>query len=415
MEVQFEREALFKEVWETPMRTLATKYGLSDNGLRDICHALAIPVPPRGHWAKRAAGHAVSAPTLLSSTGPTSYTFRTLQRESLLPPNKELIAWLSEQLAFEGDQANKVVVAPELIRPHPLVHKTAQALAEYRRKLEVSRKRAEAPPKPRDRWQPDFSGFSKPSWRDYVDKGYIELHGEVLPLRVSLEVTDRALRLWDALIKACINRKMNISLGKGRLLVSERGITVELRMSERLIRTVLPTKGMSDIDILFKRNIRHESSGELRIFVDGFGAEWKAEDDSKCKLEDRLNIVLSRIHSKVKLRLDREAEWAERDRLEQLARERRELERQALAEQQRLQEVERQRRADLVAEAENWKHVAVVRDYIDAVRRLATDTMLSYESKVALNAWIAWAEHAADAMDPLTSRVQITFRKPHKT
>ena len=405
MDIQFEREALFKEVWEVPMRTLAAKYGLSDNGLRDICHALAIPVPPRGHWAKKAAGHAVSAPALPSSTGPASYTFRTLQRESLLPPNKELIAWLSEQLAFEADHVNKVAVAPELIRPHPLVRQTAHALAEYRRKLEASRKRAESPSKSRHRTQPDYSAFSKPSWRDYVDKGYIELHGEVLPLRVSLEAADRALRLWDALIKACINRKMDVSHGKGRLLVAERGITVELRISERLVRTALPTKGMSEIDILFKRNIRHESSGELRIFVDGFGSEWKVEDDSKGKLEDKLNAVLSRIHSTVKLRLDREAEWAERDRLEQIARERRELERQALAERQRLQDLERQRRVDLVAEAENWKRAAVVREYIDAVRRRSVDTTHSDETKTALDAWIAWAEDAADTMDPLENRV----------
>lgn len=405
MEIQFEREALFREVWETPMRTLAAKYGLSDNGLRDICHAMTVPVPPRGHWAKKAAGHAVLMPALPPATGSTSYRFRPIQRASLLPPNEELVAWLSERLAFEADQANKVSVAPELKYPHPLVRQTIKALDKYRLKLEASRKRAEAPPKPHDRGLPDFSAFSKPNWREYLEKGYVELPGNVLPLRVSLEVTDRALRLWDALIKACINRKMDISLGKDRLLVAERGITAELRMSERLIRTALSTKGMSEIDILFKRNIRHESSGELRIFVGGFGTEWKAEDDSKGKLEDRLNIVLSRIHSKVKLRLDREAEWAERDRLEQVARERRELERQELAERQRLQEVERQRRADLVAEAENWKRVAVVRDYIEAVRRLSTDTMLSYESKVALNAWIAWAEHAADAMDPLASRV----------
>lgn len=405
MEVEFQREALFKEVWETPMRTLAAKYGLSDNGLRDVCHALAIPVPPRGHWAKKAAGHTVLVPAPPPTTGPTNYICRIVQQEPVLPPDKELIAWLAEQLAFEADRSNKVVVTGELIRPHPLVRQTAQAVTEYRRKLEASRKRAESPPKPRDRWQPDFSAFSRPSWREYVDKGYIELDGDVLPLRVSLNLTDRALRLWDALIKACVDRKMAISLGKDRLLVAERGITVELRMSERVIRTALPTKGMSEIDILFKRNVRHDSSGELRIFVGGFGSDWKAEDDSKGKLEDKLNVVLSRIHSTVKLRIEREAEWAERDRLEQITRERRERERLALAERQQLQEIERQRCADLIAEAESWKRAAIVREYIVAVRIRLADTLLSAGSRAALDDWIRWAEHAVDAMDPLTRRV----------
>jgi hypothetical protein len=405
VEIQFEREALFKEVWETPMRTLAAKYGLSDNGLRDICHALEIPAPPRGHWAKKAAGHTVFTPALPPTNRPTTYSFRTIQRESLLPPNEELAAWLSERLTFEADQANKVIVESELTRPHPLVRQTIKILDEYRRNLEASKKRAEAPPKPRDRWQPDFSAFGRPSWREYLSKGYIELHGEALPLRVSLDAADRALRLWDALIKACIDRKMEISLGKNRLLVAERHVNLELRMSERLVRTVLSTKGMSETDILFNRNIHYESTGELRIFVYCLGTEWKAADDAKGKLEDRLNTVLARIHSEAKLSLDATAERAERDRLERLEGERRELEQQAEAERQRLAEVERQRIAALVAEAENWKRVTVVREYVEAIKMFVLETNLPTESKAPLDTWIAWAEQAANSIDPMTNRV----------
>lgn len=131
MEFQFERKALFKKVWETPIRTLAAKHRLSDNGLRDICHTLTIPVPPRERWAKKAAGHQVSLPVLPPLIGPESYTFRSKQREFLHSPNKEFAAWLSEKLAFDADQANMIVVAPALIRLHPFVRQTVQALAEY--------------------------------------------------------------------------------------------------------------------------------------------------------------------------------------------------------------------------------------------------------------------------------------------
>lgn len=405
MVIQFERAALFKEVWETPMRTLAAKYGLSDIGLREICHSLAIPTPPRGHWAKKAAGHAVIVPLLPSTTGPSSYSFRPLQGKSLLPPNEELVAWLADRLAFEAAQENKVIVAPELTRPHPLVRQTAKTLSEYRRNLEVSRKRAEAPPSPGNQGQPDFSAFSMPSWREYLSKGHIELPGDVLPLRVSLDGADRALRLWDALIKACIDRKMDISLGERRLLVSERGVTLELRLSERLVRTVLPSKGISQMDILFNRHIQYEPTGELRIFVGGIGTEWKAMDDAKGKLENRLNVVLSRIHSEVKLRLDAYAERAERRRLEKIEEEKRQLERQAQAERQRLEEVEQKRLAALVAEAESWKSATIVREYVEAVRNSVAVTSISNESKAALEEWIAWADRAVDMIDPLGRRL----------
>lgn len=55
----FERKALYEEVWSTPLSTLGPRYGLSDNGMRKICQAMNIPLPPAGHWAKVAAGKPV--------------------------------------------------------------------------------------------------------------------------------------------------------------------------------------------------------------------------------------------------------------------------------------------------------------------------------------------------------------------
>jgi hypothetical protein len=69
----FEREQLFGEVWATPVKTLATKYGLSDVGLRKICVALDVPLPPRGYWAALAAGKTISMPVLHETLLPTKY------------------------------------------------------------------------------------------------------------------------------------------------------------------------------------------------------------------------------------------------------------------------------------------------------------------------------------------------------
>jgi hypothetical protein len=50
------REELYQQVWETPMSHLGEKYGISGNGLKKICDRLNVPYPPRGYWAKLAAG-----------------------------------------------------------------------------------------------------------------------------------------------------------------------------------------------------------------------------------------------------------------------------------------------------------------------------------------------------------------------
>ena len=69
----FERQQLFDEVWATPVAKLAKGYGLSDVGLRKICVALDVPLPPRGYWQKLAAGKTIPKPVLQETTAKTTY------------------------------------------------------------------------------------------------------------------------------------------------------------------------------------------------------------------------------------------------------------------------------------------------------------------------------------------------------
>lgn len=59
-----QREVLYKEVWETPMLTLAPKYGVSGVFLRRVCVRLGIPCPPRGYWARKQSGQRLNIPPL---------------------------------------------------------------------------------------------------------------------------------------------------------------------------------------------------------------------------------------------------------------------------------------------------------------------------------------------------------------
>ena len=42
------REELYRQVWMTPTSRLGTQYGVSGNGLKQICDRLNVPYPPRG-------------------------------------------------------------------------------------------------------------------------------------------------------------------------------------------------------------------------------------------------------------------------------------------------------------------------------------------------------------------------------
>lgn len=53
------RRELYDLVWSKPMATLAGEFGLSDVGLAKICERHRVPHPPRGYWAKLAAGKPV--------------------------------------------------------------------------------------------------------------------------------------------------------------------------------------------------------------------------------------------------------------------------------------------------------------------------------------------------------------------
>lgn len=48
----YERDKLYQEVWEAPVRGVAKRYGVSDVYLARICSKMSIPLPGRGYWAK---------------------------------------------------------------------------------------------------------------------------------------------------------------------------------------------------------------------------------------------------------------------------------------------------------------------------------------------------------------------------
>ena len=62
--IVYTRKELFDQVWAEPVMHVAKRIGISDVALAKVCRGMDIPLPGRGHWARKAAGNAPSKPTL---------------------------------------------------------------------------------------------------------------------------------------------------------------------------------------------------------------------------------------------------------------------------------------------------------------------------------------------------------------
>lgn len=54
--IHISREELYQKVWSVPASRLAADFGISDVALNKTCKRMGIPRPPRGYWARLAAG-----------------------------------------------------------------------------------------------------------------------------------------------------------------------------------------------------------------------------------------------------------------------------------------------------------------------------------------------------------------------
>src|SRR5205823_4669292 len=56
------RPDLYAAIWKQPVTAVALRLGVSDHAVRKACAAMRIPLPPRGYWARIAAGQTVRRP-----------------------------------------------------------------------------------------------------------------------------------------------------------------------------------------------------------------------------------------------------------------------------------------------------------------------------------------------------------------
>lgn len=363
---------MYAAVWTTAMCRLAPRYGLSDAGLAKLCRREAIPVPPRGHWAKVRAGKKVERPPLppAPKRGPRSRGVETLgarppdvqeKPEAFFSPDvAALIAHLAESPG--------IVIRDDVRGAHAVVRGEAQRL--HRNWSQ-----------PQDSWAKVGNG-----WRNAR-----------YALDISKEHERRTVGLLDALVRqaAACGAAFGHGDHRGACVVGTIfSCSFRLWVNELLRRDpVDPTSTDAG-----RARWSYVHSGRLQIGFDlhrySGGRVWT---DGTRSLEEQLVDVLPAILRAI------DADLRNRDEIAREQRDHEERARRQAADDARRRE-ETERRQKLLSEAMRWREVAITRDYVDAVARRVHEADPANQD--SLTAWVERARSTLNEMDPFPRRIR---------
>ena len=397
------RSQLYELVWSKPVTEVAKDFGMSDVALAKRCRAVRVPIPPRGYWAKVAAGQ-TPRKTPLPKHRSTRYTDST--RESPLaeptvtfiprpapPPAEPTIPPSPAEAALRA-RIDALEIAPldTLLQAHPAVLRTAVKLNHLKSR--------------------DFT------WPRGTRSG-----PTLQVANVSDTQIDRALRVLDAVLRGADAMGWHLTApppkeepsyrGRGdwgpkpaappvvgQLLVEDEPLTLRIDERRRQFDHV-PT----DTEIADKKAGRYvwaprfdfEPSGELRLHL--FDADSRLErktwkNTKAHPLETQGNKVLHGLLDRaLQIKRDREERrlrdiaWREHERKEALARQRRAAHAQLIA--------------ALEIQAGAWHRAQFLRRYLHAARRALGDDTFNVDLQGERIDFLTWAEHYVNQLDPL--------------
>lgn len=372
--VEYERETLYKEVWNEPVSTVAKRYGVSDVAIHKICKSMDIPVPPRGYWAKKRAGQKVKKVPLPKTDKRTTVTrYYSIERKPPAP-EPELMDILSEK---EYQKLCSVAETIEMLPEGTRYHKT---IAAYKASI--------------DTWKKEYGKY------DYRLAIYRNHPAPELTNTVSDQTRQRVFRILNSIVKGTTDLGCGIT---DKLYMIICGETVPVTFSEAKdkndhILTKQEERDLAEYERksktdswAYKPNIRkydHVYNGKLTMKIND---HYVFRDSESCKVEDRLPEILFALYKASEdVRLKRiQREEAARKAEEERQRKERRLE---------LYNAEVDVTNSLVNEANDYEIACRIRQYVEHVRSLANP------SDQKTQEWIAWATEKANWFDPFIAR-----------
>jgi hypothetical protein len=363
--VVFKRDRLYEEVWSEPMRTLAARYGLSDIGLAKICRKLDIPVPGRGHWARKAAGQEIPRTPLPPHKPGRPRQHVSARRTDAAPP--PICEDAERMIERERDPGNAVIVPDVLTDPHPFVRLSMTILrrAEYRARFPATTEE------------------------------------RCLDVDVTERTRERALRVMNALLRALESRGFETELTEpGRSVPHSPhdrepsrtggwilGEFVEFGIMEKANMVENAPAPAGSYDYRPRYGLRPNGKLAFRI-RNSYPSERNAWRDSTChRVEDRVNVFIAAMIAVAEQQRQRAQETAS-------------AEKEAL-ERRRAAEVEERRNAateilgqDLNQRIRDWRTAEDIRAFVRLVMTNAGEGRAPLDG-ATLDDWQAWAlKHA---------------------
>jgi hypothetical protein len=372
------RRELYDRIWKEPMTKVAKEFGLSDRGLAKICERNGIPVPPRGYWAKKAAGRKPTRPPLLDLGGERSVPaieinshWQSIRAEQKTEQSDTTTNPYRVLFERELQEIKPIVVSGALRNPHPVIAKW----------IEEDK---------RDRAYWNGNGFSHTSI------------GKRSPLE------GRRLRVLDALLKALQARGFVAEQGQYRkdLWVQFGPDKVSLALHEhirqRKYKLSDEERAQSHSGQVW-RQVK-EPTGELILKItsflpSGIAGEWR--DAPEAPLDTKLRDAVASFIVAAAYARERRLQQEEQDRLRREAEgeaRRREKERQA----------ELARKRVLRAHTRAWHMATELRDYVAAVRRAAEAGDIGAAPE-EIEKWASWALAHANEIDPISANRSVSL------
>lgn len=390
----FEREILYRELWEYPAVEVAKSYGVSDVLIGKICKKLNVPKPPPGYWAKKKAGQEPEMIPLPKECNNTVYPYDGCPKTD---NNGQLIVVsgkFGKKETVEGncgdgfgflspdehiqliEAANSICVSASRNKLHCVLQKHKQDYTEWSK--QHTRDENAAWPKEK-RWNipEDEPAF----WTSVSQKALPRVYSILNALYHTVESLGGKIR--KDLMFEIRGEIVPFEIVEGKTQIPHILTKSEQQELERYDKDRLRKMWASKPQI---RKYDHIPNGNLTIRIT---PEKYYRDSPQRPLEMRLSdILLDLFRESETIRIKREKREAEQRKREEEARQR------ELFRQRQRQEIIRF--GELMKEAENYNKACNLRNYITAVE---SDEKLAEDKKE----WIAWAKAKADWLDPLVT------------
>ncbi|MEW8349345.1 MAG: hypothetical protein AB2687_13645 [Candidatus Thiodiazotropha taylori] len=374
----FPRKELYELVWEEPRTKLAKRLGLSDVAIGKACRKAGIPMPPAGHWAKKAAGKHVARLPLpprdpgidndIKLSGERYYSSGYWTDEEVLEMVPELPSFdesLHEVRQRIKARLGKVVPPRSLKAPHHLIARLLAEDEERRVKTKSS----------------DFIlSWDRPKFESPIEKRRLRILSGIFT------ATEKCNS--KGFIKGKNARDVGVKVGDQFVRLDLEEATTGKRLKDQKVNTCVRLK-------LTLGHGWHNHCPEPLVWEDC------AEKDLESLLpEVVIELILMgerqyRSHKEYQYQyiLERKAELEENERQRIETENQLELERVERLKQARIQR--------LLDDAAAHRQACEIRDYVGRVL-----TLISKSSSCDLEnveAWAEWARAQADLLDPITT------------